>query len=271
MGLALALWGILIVLPLANVFYQALAKGVRVYWDNLFGNANTRHAILLTMTVAPVAVAMNLVFGVSAAWLIARYRFRGRGILTTLIDLPFSVSPVAGGACLCAVVRFARTFRELVARSRLPHHLAAAGTGTGNGIRDISVRGPRANPNPAKATGTEEELAARSLVSGRQMFWRITLPNIKWGVLYGVILVMRSDGRVRSGVCCVRTHHRPNGHHAATSGEIVSGIQLSSVLCTGLGIDSPGIIDTFCEVAIEHKARPQQSKEEPSGCGFQPS
>jgi ABC-type sulfate transport system permease subunit len=90
---ALVVLAVLVVLPLANVFAQALGEGPRAYWDNLIGDANTRHAILLTMTVTPITVAANLVFAVAAAWAIARFRFPGRTLLVTLIDLPFSVSP----------------------------------------------------------------------------------------------------------------------------------------------------------------------------------
>src|SRR5438045_9654856 len=87
----LAIVGVLIVVPLVSVFAQALSDGIGVYWDSLIGNADTRHSILLTITVAPVAVALNLVFGVAAAWCIARFRFPGRTLLTTVIDLPFRV------------------------------------------------------------------------------------------------------------------------------------------------------------------------------------
>src|SRR5262249_26037332 len=88
---------LLIVVPVVHVFYQALAQGLRAYWENLVGNTDTLHSIILTLTVAPVAVAANLLFGVAAAWAIARFRFPGRTLLTTLIDLPFSVSPVVAG------------------------------------------------------------------------------------------------------------------------------------------------------------------------------
>src|SRR4029079_17965000 len=77
--------------------YRAFASGLAAYWDNLFGDPDTRHSIFLTLTVAPVAVVMNVIFGVAAAWTIARFRFPGRSLLTTLIDLPFSVSPVVAG------------------------------------------------------------------------------------------------------------------------------------------------------------------------------
>src|SRR5947208_7636 len=94
---AVAVVAVLIVVPVANVFYQALAHGLGTYWQTIVLDADTRAAILLTLTVAPVAVVMNLVFGVAAAWAIARFRFPGRTLLVTLIDLPFSVSPVVAG------------------------------------------------------------------------------------------------------------------------------------------------------------------------------
>jgi sulfate transport system permease protein len=94
---ALAVVGVLIVIPVVHVFAQALADGVDVYWKNLFGDPDTRHSILLTLTVVPIALVANVVFGVAAAWAIARFRFPGRTLLTSLIDLPFSVSPVVAG------------------------------------------------------------------------------------------------------------------------------------------------------------------------------
>src|SRR6266542_42436 len=94
---------VLVIIPVVNVFYQALAKGVGVYWQNLAGDPDTLHAIGRTLTVAPVAVVLNLVFGVAAAWAIARFRFPGRTLLLTLIDLPFSVSPVVVGLSLVLI------------------------------------------------------------------------------------------------------------------------------------------------------------------------
>ena len=89
--------GVLIVIPVVNVFAQALAEGVGVYWKNLFDDPDTRHSIFLTLTVVPIALVANVVFGVAAAWAIARFNFPGRTLLTALIDLPFSVSPVVAG------------------------------------------------------------------------------------------------------------------------------------------------------------------------------
>src|SRR5262249_24422583 len=98
--LAVGVITLLVIVPVVNVFWQALAHGVGAYWSCLAGDADTRHAILLTLTVAPVAVVLNLVFGVAAAWAIARFRFPGRALLLTLVDLPFSVSPVVVGLAL---------------------------------------------------------------------------------------------------------------------------------------------------------------------------
>jgi ABC-type sulfate transport system permease subunit len=97
---AVATISLLIVVPVVSVFWQAFAGGVAAYWNNLVGDRDTLHAIGLTLIVAPVAVAANVVFGVAAAWAIARFRFAGRSILTALIDLPFSVSPVVAGLML---------------------------------------------------------------------------------------------------------------------------------------------------------------------------
>jgi sulfate transport system permease protein len=176
------------VVPLANVFYQAFAKGVATYWDNLANSPETRHAIFLTLVVAPLAVAMNTVFGLAAAWTIARFRFPGRSLLTTLIDLPFSVSPVVAGLVFVLIFGLqaplgawlkAHGYRVIFAPPALV--LATAFVTFPFVARELIP--------VLEAVGPDEETAARSLgASGWQMFWRVTVPNIKWGLLYGVIL-----------------------------------------------------------------------------------
>ncbi len=180
--------GILVVLPLVNVFYNALAKGVRVYWDNLFTDADTRHAIFLTLTIAPVAVLANLVFGIAAAWTIARFRFPGRTVLTTLIDLPFSVSPVVAG--LVFVLIFG--LQGFCGPWLREHGIKIIFAWPGLVLTTMFVTLPfvaRDLIPLMEAIGSEEELAALSLgANGWQIFRRVTLPNIKWGLLYGVVL-----------------------------------------------------------------------------------
>ena len=95
--LALLVIGVLVVIPVVNIFVQALSGGVGVYWQNLFADPDTRHAIILTLTVVPIALTANVLFGITAAWSIARFNFPGRTLLTALIDLPFAVSPVVAG------------------------------------------------------------------------------------------------------------------------------------------------------------------------------
>ena len=180
--------GLLIVVPLASVFVQAFSAGVPAYFRALFGNAETRHSIFLTLAVAPVAVALNTVFGMVAAYVIARFRFPGRTLLMTLIDLPFSVSPIVAG--LVFVLIFGQ-------QSSLGGWLQAHGyqvifAPPALVLATAFVTFPfvaRELIPVLEANGPEEELAARSLgASGWQMFTRITLPNVKWGLLYGVIL-----------------------------------------------------------------------------------
>jgi sulfate/thiosulfate transport system permease protein len=204
----------LVIVPVVNVFYQAMSPGMKddwaasangaargtsrvisaiqagfaTYWTNLVEDADTRHAILLTLTVAPAAVALNLVFGVAAAWAITRFRFPGRSVLISMIDLPFAVSPVVAGLMLMLIFG-------------LQGYL-------GSWLRDHDIRVVFAVPGLILATtfvtlpfvarelipvmeaiGSDEETAAVSLgANGWQLFWRIIVPNVKWGLLYGVIL-----------------------------------------------------------------------------------
>jgi sulfate transport system permease protein len=179
---------LLIVVPVVHVFYQALAHGLRAYWDNLAGNADTLHSIILTLTVAPVAVAANLLFGVAAAWAIARFRFPGRMLLTTLIDLPFSVSPVVAGLVFVLLFGLQGYFGPWLRDHGIKIIFATPGLILATAFVTFPFVARELIP-VLEAVGPEEELAALSLgANGWQMFWRVTLPNIKWGVIYGVIL-----------------------------------------------------------------------------------
>jgi sulfate transport system permease protein len=185
---ALASITLLVVVPVVHVFYQALAHGLRTYWDNLAGNADTLHAIVLTLTVAPVAVAANLLFGVAAAWAIARFRFPGRTLLTTLIDLPFSVSPVVAGLVFVLLFGLQGFFGPWLRDHGIKIIFATPGLILATTFVTFPFVARELIP-VLEAVGPEEELAALSLgANGWQMFWRVTLPNIKWGVIYGVIL-----------------------------------------------------------------------------------
>ena len=187
-SLALLVLTVLVVIPVVSVFAEALADGVGAYWSNLTGDADTRHSVLLTLTVAPLAVLSNLVFGVAAAWAITRFKFPGRTLLVTLIDVPFSVSPVVAG--LMFVLLFG--LQGLLGPWLRANGFQVLFTVPGLVLATTFVTLPfvaRELIPVMEAIGPDEEFAALSLgANGRQIFWRITLPNIKWGLLYGVIL-----------------------------------------------------------------------------------
>jgi sulfate/thiosulfate transport system permease protein len=186
--LALGILTVLVIIPVLSVFYQALGRGLGTYIDNLIGDPDTRHAIFLTLFIAPVAVALNVVFGVAAAWLIARYRFQGRTLLLSLIDIPFSVSPVVVGLMFVLLFGASGFFGPYLERNQIsilfnwPSLILATTFVT----LPLIVR----ELLPVmEAIGSDEEMAALSLgANGRQIFWLITIPNIKWGLLYGIIL-----------------------------------------------------------------------------------
>lgn len=254
--LALLVIGVLVVIPVVNIFVHALSEGVGVYWKNLFADPDTRHSIMLTLTVVPIALTANVLFGITAAWAIARFHFPGRPLLTALIDLPFAVSPVVAGLMfvlifglqgyfgsflredgysvmpylisLLAVVVFSLLFflfrpvsRKL--RRGLWNHPWLVVLGGGALLfgllfflqqhfevwpRNQSLKIIFALPGLVLATafvtfpfvarelipvmeavGADEDLVAVSLgANGWQMFWHVTVPNIKWGLAYGIIL-----------------------------------------------------------------------------------
>jgi sulfate transport system permease protein len=185
---ALTVLTVLVVVPVVNVFYQAFGRGAAAYWHNLFGDANTRHAVLLTLLVAPSAVLVNLVFGVACAWAIARFRFPGRALLLTLIDLPFSMSPVVAGLMFVLLFGLQGYFGPWLRDHGLKIIFATPGLILVTAFVTLPFVVRELIP-VMEAVGPEEDLAAVSLgANGWQMFWRVTWPNIRWGVLYGVIL-----------------------------------------------------------------------------------
>jgi sulfate transport system permease protein len=186
-AVAVGFLGLFLVVPLVAVFAQALEKGVAAYVGAL-REPMTVAALKLTLLAAGIAVPLNLVFGVAAAWAIAKFDFRGKNTLVTLIDLPFGVSPVISG--MVFILLFGR--QGILGPWAEAHDLKIVFAVPGIVLATIFVTFPfvaRELIPLMQAEGTEEEEAARVLgASGWQMFWRVTVPNIKWGLLYGVIL-----------------------------------------------------------------------------------
>lgn len=186
-GIALLFVLLFLVLPLAAVFTEALRKGLGAYLEGL-REPDAWAAIRLTLLTAAIAVPLNLVFGVAAAWCIAKYEFRGKAFLTTLIDLPFSVSPVVAGLIYVLVFGAQGWLGPWLAEHDIKIIFAVPGIV----LATIFVTFPfiaRELIPLMQAQGNEEEQAAIVLgATGWQTFWYVTLPNIKWGLLYGVIL-----------------------------------------------------------------------------------
>lgn len=185
--LGVAFMALFIVLPLVAVFSEALRQGIGAYWQSLL-QPDAQSAIRLTLLVAAIAVPLNVVFGVAASWTIAKFEFKGKAFLTTLIDLPFSVSPVISG--LVYVLLFGSG--SLLGPWLKSYGIEILFAVPGIVLATIFVTFPfvaRELIPLMQDQGTGDEEAALSLgASGWQTFWRVTLPNIKWGLLYGVLL-----------------------------------------------------------------------------------
>jgi sulfate transport system permease protein len=184
---ALLFLGLFLVLPLLAVFAQALAKGFGAYYIAI-SQPMAWAAVKLTLLVAGIAVPLNLIFGMAAAWAVAKFDFRGKSALITLIDLPFAVSPVIAGMIFILVFGTHGWFGGFLRA----HHIRVVFAVPGIVLATIFVTFPfiaRELIPVMQAQGKDDEETALSLgATGWQTFWRVTLPNIRWGLLYGVLL-----------------------------------------------------------------------------------
>lgn len=186
-SVALVFLSLFLFVPLVSVFFEAFKKGVDVYLAAIT-ESDAVSAIKLTLIAAIISVPLNLVFGVAAAWAIAKFDFRGKSVLLTLIDLPFSVSPVIAGLIYVLIFGLQGWWGEWLR----DHDLKVIFAVPGIVLATIFVTFPfvaRELIPLMQAQGQEQEEAARVLgASGFQTFWKVTLPNVKWALLYGVIL-----------------------------------------------------------------------------------
>lgn len=185
--IGLGFLGLFLVVPLAAVFVQAFARGWELYLASIT-EPDAVSAIRLTLLVAAIALPVNLVFGLAAAWAITRFNFRGKQFLITLIDLPFSVSPVVAGLVFILLFGSQGWFGEWLKANDLRIVYAVPGVILATLFVTVPFVARELIPL-MQAQGNDEELAALTLgANGWQIFWRVTLPNIKWGLLYGAIL-----------------------------------------------------------------------------------
>ena len=186
-GVAMLFLALFLLVPVLAVFAEALRQGVRVYLSAITSN-EARSAIGLTLMTAAIAVPLNLVFGLAAAWTITRFDFRGKNLLTTLIDLPFAVSPVIAGMIYVLLFGAQGWFGGWLNAHEVKIIFAVPGIVLATTFVTFPFIARELIP-VMEAGGAEEELAALTLgASGWQTFFRVTLPNVKWGLLYGVVI-----------------------------------------------------------------------------------
>lgn len=186
--MALIVVVLLIGVPVIHVFWQALSGGIRTYLANIFEDAANRDAIFTTLYVAPRAVFLNLLFGISSAWLVSRFKFPGRTILLTLIDMPFAISPVVVGLSLVLLYGSSGFLGPPLAATGVQVLFNAPALVLATTFVTLPFIVRELIP-VMESIGPDEELAALSLgASGFQIFFRITLPNLTLGLLYGTIL-----------------------------------------------------------------------------------
>lgn len=263
-GLAFLVVGWLIVVPVIHVFVQALTPGMAAYWAKLTRDPDTRHAIWLTLTVAPLAVVLNTVFGFATAWAVTKFRFPGRTLLVTLLDLPFAVSPVVAGLMFVLLFGLQGHFGPWLREHGFPVIFAWPGILLATLFVTMPFVARELIPL-MESLGSDEELAAVSLgASGWQILFRVTLPNVKWGLLAGVI----------------QCHARAIGEFGAVS--VVSGHIAGRTDTLPLRVeklfqeyDNPGsfavaslltlmaLATLLLKTVVEHRAAPRTVADEP--------
>ncbi len=245
-AIAVGFSAVFLLLPLVNVFAQAFSKGLPAYWNSLT-EPDSWSAIRLTLMVAAISVPLNLLFGVAAAWAIAKFEFRGKSLLITLIDLPFSVSPVVAGLMFILLFGLQGYFGKWLDAHDLKIIFAVPGIV----LATVFVTFPfvaRELIPVMQATGSEQEQAALTLgANAWQTFWHVTLPSVKWGLIYGIILcnarAMGEFGAVSvvSGHITGQTDTMPlrveklyNDYHGAAAFAVASLLALLALLTLGI-------------------------------------
>ena len=257
-GVALAFLGVFLLVPLAAVFTEAFRKGAQVYFAALT-EPDAWAAIKLTVLVAVIAVPANLIFGVAAAWAIAKFEFKGKSVLITFIDLPFAVSPVVSGLIYVLMFGLQGWFGPWLHAHDIKIIFAVPGIV----LATVFVTFPfvaRELIPLMQAQGSEEEEAARVLgASGWQLFWRVTLPNIKWGLLYGVILCNARAMGEFGAVSVVSGHIRGSTNTMPLYVEILyNEYHFAAAFAVASLLASLALVTLVLKSLVEWKARPEE-------------
>jgi sulfate/thiosulfate transport system permease protein len=256
-GLGLGFMLLFLVLPLATVFFEALKKGWEVYAAAIT-EPDALAAIRLTLLAAAISVPLNLVFGLAAAWAITKFEFRGKSLLLTLIDLPFSVSPVIAGLIYVLVFGLQGWFGAWLGA----HDLQVIFAVPGIVLATLFVTFPfvaRELIPLMQAQGIEQEEAARVLgASGWQIFRRVTLPNVKWALLYGVILCNARAMGEFGAVSVVSGHIRGQTNTMPLHIEIVyNEYQFAAAFAVASLLALLALVTLVLKVLVEHRVQGQ--------------
>lgn len=257
-GVALSFMTFFLFVPLATVFIEALKKGWDVYLAAIT-DADALSAIKLTLIAAAISVPLNLIFGIAAAWSIAKFDFRGKNVLLTLIDLPFSVSPVIAGLIYVLIFGLQGWFGEWLR----DHDLKVIFAVPGIVLATIFVTFPfvaRELIPLMQAQGTEQEEAACVLgANGWQLFWRVTLPNVKWALIYGVILCNARAMGEFGAVSVVSGHIRGLTNTMPLHIEIVyNEYQFAAAFAVASLLAALALVTLVLKYAVEQRVKAQR-------------
>jgi len=247
-------------LPLAIVFSSALQKGFSVYVAAL-REPDAMAAIKLTLISAGISVPLNMIFGIAAAWAVGKFEFVGKSLLVTLIDLPFSVSPVVSGLIYVLIVGLQGLLGPWLAAHDVKIIFAVPGIVLATMFVTFPFVARELIPL-VEAQGTEEEEAALTLgASGWQTFWRVTLPNIKWGLLYGVILCNARAMGEFGAVSVVSGHIRGRTNTMPLHIEILyNEYQFAPAFAVASLLALLALATLLAKTIVEWKARQQSSE-----------
>ena len=241
--------GLFVALPIASVFVEALRKGLGAYFEAI-KDPETRAAIRLTLITAAISVPLNVVFGVTASWLIAKYRFPVKSALITLIDLPFSVSPVISGLIFVLLLGARGVLGPWLEAHDIHIIFAVPGIILATTFVTFPFVAREVLPIMQELGNDEEEVALTLGASGWQILFRVTLPKVRWGLLYGVILCNARAMGEFGAVSVVSGHIRgADQHHAAARGDPLQRVQLRRRVRGGVDPDAAGAGDAGREEA----------------------
>src|SRR4051812_7727385 len=259
-GLALSFLMLFLFVPLISVFYEALKKGVGVYFASIV-EPDALSAIKLTLISAAIAVPLNVVFGVAAAWAIAKFDFRGKNVLITLIDLPFSVSPVVSGLIYVIVFGLQGWLGPWLAEHDVKIIFAVPGIVLATIFVTVPFIARELIPL-MQAQGTEEEEAAVVLgANGWQIFFHVTLPNVKWGLLYGVILCNARAMGEFGAVSVVSGHIRGSTNTLPLHVEILyNEYNFAAAFAVASLLASLALVTLVLKTLVEWRAKREQAQ-----------